>query len=141
MDTMEMVTIQTPPDEDVFNPRDVDSVREDVFGTLLVAVVTIISLLCTRAMMWVNRILKAKHIEGEAVDSIKIAIAETQDTLVKDLKEKSADGKLTKEEIQEVTAEAYRLVVERAKGAALKLIQEKGLGWISAVAKQVKKSG
>lgn len=96
-------------------------------GTTIV--VALISLLAIVAVLYINK-LKAKVIvETEKIndqatreyaqgvltkvtDALSIAVDKMESTMVKELKDKSSDGKLTKEEQKEVADQAKKLANE-----------------------------
>ncbi len=106
---------------------------EAIQGALLDAGVTIavalISLLAIVAVLYINK-LKAKVIaETEKIndqatrdyaqgvltkvtDALSIAVDKMESTMVKELKDKSSDGKLTKEEQKEIADQAKKLANE-----------------------------
>ena len=96
-------------------------------GTTIV--VALISLLAIVAVLYINKlkakvIVETKKINDQATreyaqgvltkvtDALSIAVDKMESTMVKELKDKSSDGKLTKEEQKEIADQAKKLANE-----------------------------
>ena len=96
-------------------------------GTTIV--VALISLLAIVAVLYINKLKAKVIIETEKIndqatreyaqgvltkvtDALSIAVDKMESTMVKELKDKSSDGKLTKEEQKEIADQAKKLANE-----------------------------
>lgn len=96
-------------------------------GTTIV--VALISLLAIVAVLYINKLKAKVIIETEKIndqatreyaqgvltkvtDTLSIAVDKMESTMVKELKDKSSDGKLTKEEQKEIADQAKKLANE-----------------------------
>lgn len=92
-------------------------------------VVALISLLAIVAVLYINKLKAKVIIETEKIndqatreyaqgvltkvtDALSIAVDKMESTMVKELKDKSSDGKLTKEEQKEIADQAKKLANE-----------------------------
>jgi len=82
------------------------------------------------------------EVEQSAIDALATGVNETYIAVVKDIKAKAADGKLTEDERKEVKAIAIAKAKEVAKGSAKKLLttmaQERLSTWVDKLVQKAK---
>ena len=81
--------------------------------------------------------MNATDTEKEAIAAIMAGVAVAQDTLVDEAKKVSADGKLTKEEIEEAKKIAYDYALEIATGPVKDLLLTWGKTRVDSVVKNL----
>lgn len=84
--------------------------------------------------------IKASDATKEALDALHSAIALVEEDIVKELKAASADGTLTKEEIEQVRTHAFNKALELAKGPAKDLLLSWGKPKIDALITRIVQS-
>lgn len=84
--------------------------------------------------------VNASEATKEAIDALHSAIALVEEDIVKDLKAASADGTLTKEEIDQVRTHAFNKALELAKGPAKDVLLAWGKPKIDALITRIVQS-
>lgn len=97
-----------------------------------IVVNSVVAVLIPALVTWGFVLLRRKFKDQEALqdffDILETAVMKTQDEVVRDLKDKSADGKLTSEEAHKATERALRIVKdesEKAGGEVKKFVLRK----------------
>lgn len=84
--------------------------------------------------------IKGNEATAQAIDALHSGIALVEEDIVKELKAASADGKLTKEEIEQVRTHAFNKALELAKGPAKDLLLSWGKPKIDALITRIVQS-
>ena len=105
------------------------------------AFIGLVSAIVLGGLGWLANWIKKKGVEAAAVDTIKNAVQLVHDEFVHALKAASADGKLTKEEVDTARDLAVKKALELAKGPVKDLLISWGTDKLKALIGRIAQSG
>lgn len=106
---------------------------------ILSVVFGLLTLLLNAFFRWLKKKVEGKEALSEAVEALAAGTAKVQTEFIRELKDKAADKKLTKQEIKDATVMAAKYAMEEAKGPALELIKTWSSAKVESLIKRILK--